>query len=259
MGFVEDKDVRDKLREPFPKSQIGKLPATNKRPALDYVGHAAVSQRLNDVVPGWTYSITERFLWENECWVEGIMVIDGISRVEYGDGKNPKDAVGNFIRRAAMRFGVALDLWSRQELLSEGATAPQEPAAAPATQRPQETSGTGSVSSGASEAPAGPARLQSGEQPVSDTTPPASPEASPGEQAGGEGSVTVPDDPPAAAGDYDAPANEEQWIIARQHIGAPPKVVALYEQKHGVRKKKAEITQLELAELIEDALKKVDA
>lgn len=122
--FAVDPEYRKRLREPFPKEQIGKLPATQKRPALDFVGHAAVTDRLNNVAPDWNYTIDEQFSNDGTFWVRGTMTIGGITRVEYGDGDDPKDAIGNFIRRAAMRFGVAIDLWSRQEL-----SGPVEPAA----------------------------------------------------------------------------------------------------------------------------------
>jgi hypothetical protein len=114
-----------KLREKFPPEQIGKLPATQKRPALDFVGHAAVTDRLNRVVPDdWTYMIHERFVVDGSCWLFGTFTIGGVSRQEYGDGKDPKEAIGNFIRRGAMRFGVAIDLWSREELEASGELEP---------------------------------------------------------------------------------------------------------------------------------------
>jgi hypothetical protein len=121
-SFEDDDVMRKALREPFPPEQIGKLPASQRRPALDFVGHAAVTQRLNDAAPGWFYTVDELFSMGSICWIRGTMTIGGVSRIEYGDGDDPKDAIGNFIRRGAMRFGVALDLWSRQEL-----KAPAEP------------------------------------------------------------------------------------------------------------------------------------
>jgi hypothetical protein len=128
--YETDKMVRDWLRKPFKPEQIGKLPATSKRPALDFVGHAAVTDRLNKIAPGWSYTIDER--WDGlsaeyakgvevqvpTFWVRGTMTIGGVSRAEFGDGKDAKEAIGNFIRRGAMRFGVAIDLWSREELES---------------------------------------------------------------------------------------------------------------------------------------------
>ena len=115
-GFEENVEMRAQLRQSFDPAQIGKLPATQKRPELDFVGHAAVTDRLNLVAPGWTYVVDELFSVESTVWIRGTMIVGGVSRVEYGDGDDPKEALGNFIRRAAMRFGVAIDLWSRQEL-----------------------------------------------------------------------------------------------------------------------------------------------
>jgi hypothetical protein len=114
--FAADEAMRTALREPFPPEQIGKLPATQKRPAQDFVGHAAVTDRLNMVASDWSYTVDELFNHGGDCWIRGTMTIGGISRPEYGDGSTPKEAIGNFIRRGAMRFGVALDLWSREEL-----------------------------------------------------------------------------------------------------------------------------------------------
>jgi hypothetical protein len=114
--FITDKMVRDWLRKPFRPEQIGKLPATAKRPALDFVGHAAVTDRLNRIAPDWTYTIDQMSTIGETIWIRGTMTIGGVSRPEFGDGADPKEAIGNFLRRGAMRFGVAIDLWSREEL-----------------------------------------------------------------------------------------------------------------------------------------------
>ena len=128
VSFAVDSEMRDALRKPFPREQIGKLPATARRPALDYVGHAAVTDRLNTAAPDWTYTIDERFTATTRelikgqdvdvvsCWIRGTMTVAGVSRCEFGDGADPKEALGNFLRRAAMRFGVAIDLWSKEAL-----------------------------------------------------------------------------------------------------------------------------------------------
>lgn len=114
------------LRKPFPKEQIGRLPKTAKRPALDFVGHAAVTDRLNQAAPGWSYTVDEMFSMGEICWIRGTMTIDGVSRTEYGDGSDPKEAIGNFLRRAAMRWGVAIDLWSREDLTTSAGVSPSE-------------------------------------------------------------------------------------------------------------------------------------
>jgi hypothetical protein len=145
----ELKAIRDRLRAPFPKEQIGRLPATSKRPALDYVGHAAVTDRLNAVVPEWSYTIDAESALEGSYWIRGTMTIGGVSRPEFGDGPDPKQALGNFIRRAAMRFGVALDLWSREELETSPAAGPASAGAGVATTAEAVTTPVAQASRGA--------------------------------------------------------------------------------------------------------------
>lgn len=103
------------LKHPFDRKQISKLPASDKRPALDYVNHAHVTNRLNQYAPDWSYTVDEIVTENGECWVRGTMTIYGASRVEFGKGKNPLEAMSHFIRRAAMRFGVATDLWAKED------------------------------------------------------------------------------------------------------------------------------------------------
>lgn len=114
------------LRRPFPPEQVGKLEpaAGSNRPVLDYVGHAAVTDRLLEVDPGWH--------WEPLAYTaEGLPALDkagnlwirltvgGMTRLGVGDGKNAKEQIGDAIRNAAMRFGVALDLWSKEDLTQQ--------------------------------------------------------------------------------------------------------------------------------------------
>jgi hypothetical protein len=114
------------LRRPFPPEQVGKLipKAGSSRPVLDYVGHAAVTDRLLEVDPAWS--------WEPMgCEPSGIPALDakgnlwinltvaGVTRPGVGDsenGKGAKELIGDAIRNAAMRFGIALDLWSKEDL-----------------------------------------------------------------------------------------------------------------------------------------------
>lgn len=143
------------LRKPFPRESVGLLPRALKKdspkskcekcggyhgfPAihLDYVGHAAVTDRLLQVDPEWT--------WEPVAFgPDGLPLIDGngglwirltvagVTRLGYGhpDGKRGgdaiKEAIGDALRNAAMRFGVALDLWSKEELQNGVAKATTE-------------------------------------------------------------------------------------------------------------------------------------
>ena len=141
------------LREPFPQNLIGKLPKPTKAQTealkadfkrgsrcalcggwhqaevvhLDYVGHAALTDRLLDADLAWT--------WEPLAMTtDGLPVLDpsggmwikltvcGVTRLGYGhaegkEGGNAiKEVIGDALRNAAMRFGAALDLWHKGDL-----------------------------------------------------------------------------------------------------------------------------------------------
>lgn len=112
-----------RLRQPFPEGLIGKLPKAGT--TLDFVGHGAVTDRLLEVDPSWTWEPMGRDehgapvldfesgdpvgLWLN-------LTVLGVTRPGYGSCKPGqfeavKVLIGDGIRNAAMRFGVALDLW----------------------------------------------------------------------------------------------------------------------------------------------------
>jgi hypothetical protein len=117
-----------KLDDPFPKSLVGLLPRTSKRPAMEYVGHGAVTRRLLDVDPNWTWepmgygpdgtAAVERDQHGRPIglWIK--LTVNGVTRPGYGDCESGqfsamKVLIGDALRNAAMRFGVALDLWVR--------------------------------------------------------------------------------------------------------------------------------------------------
>lgn len=126
------------LRAEFPASAIGQLPKpTNKDnpkgtckecgkwhglPAvhLDYVGHAATTDRLLSVDPDWTWEPMalgangEPLMTNGGLWIK--LTVCGVTRPGFGDGNSMKEVIGDAIRNAAMRFGVALDLWAKEDL-----------------------------------------------------------------------------------------------------------------------------------------------
>ncbi len=114
------------LREPFPKSAIGKMPKAGLQ--LDYVGHAAVTQRLLEVDPEWTWrpmcvdEMTGKVQLDDNGGLWIWLTVAGVTRPGYGDGGNSKSgdavkvAIGDALRNAAMRFGVALDLWAKEDI-----------------------------------------------------------------------------------------------------------------------------------------------
>ena len=116
-------EQQDALRAPFPKEQIQKLPTGGLQ--LDYVSHAWVTDRLLAVDPMWTWkplAFTDAglpaFDSNGGLWIE--LTICGVTRYGYGEPQGrdkfdmTKGAIGNAIRNAAMRFGVALDLWAKE-------------------------------------------------------------------------------------------------------------------------------------------------
>lgn len=113
------------LRQPFPPHHISYLPKGGVK--LAYVGHAALTDRLLDADPAWT--------WEPLAMSpEGLPVLDpmggmwikltvcGVTRLGYGHAGNKeggdaiKEVIGDALRNAAMRFGAALDLWHKGDL-----------------------------------------------------------------------------------------------------------------------------------------------
>lgn len=114
------------LRAPFPPEQIGKLPKRSKKDDgtwgptvyLDYVGHADVTDRLLNVDPFWTWEPMARderglpaYDERGNLWIR--LTVCGVTRIGVGDGPDPKQRIGDALRNAAMRFGVALDLWAK--------------------------------------------------------------------------------------------------------------------------------------------------
>lgn len=138
------------LRAPFPPNQISLLPKPTKNRAemekltkarckecggwhattnvihLSYVGHAALTDRLLDADPAWS--------WEPMTLKDGLPAYDtngglwikltvcGVTRLGYGHagdkegGDAIKEVIGDALRNAAMRFGAALELWHKGDL-----------------------------------------------------------------------------------------------------------------------------------------------
>lgn len=135
-----------RLREPFEAHQINKLPKPYKAdspkgkcnecggyhglPAvhLDYVGHAALTDRLLDADPEWSWEFVATdpntgaplFDVNGGLWIR--LTVCGVTRLGYGDaqgkkgGNAVKEAIGDALRNAGMRFGAALDLWHKGDL-----------------------------------------------------------------------------------------------------------------------------------------------
>lgn len=144
-----------KLREPFPASEIRYLPRvwcgncrdmkgacknhqrvkcqkcrnniSSAHIDLAYVGHAEATNRLLNIDPAWGWepvALDEKGLPQHDqnggLWIR--LTVCGVTRLGYGnaEGKRGGDAVkeiiGDAIRNAGMRFGMALDLWTSSDL-----------------------------------------------------------------------------------------------------------------------------------------------
>ena len=118
-------DKLQELRKPFPDHQISYLPKGGTK--LAYVGHAALTDRLLDVDPGWTWeplAMSPHGLPVMDdlggMWIR--LTVCGVTRLGYGHAGNKqggdaiKEIIGDALRNAAMRFGAALELWHKGDL-----------------------------------------------------------------------------------------------------------------------------------------------
>lgn len=151
---MEPNEALAKLREKFPKEDVDKLPKilsksdTDKGACvkgskysadgtycggfharaihLDYVGHAALTERLLDADPLWSWEPVAfgedglpKLDGNGGLWIR--LTVAGVTRLGYGDAQGKqgpnavKEAIGDALRNAAMRFGAALDLWRKTD------------------------------------------------------------------------------------------------------------------------------------------------
>lgn len=143
-----------KMREDFSPNDIGKLPKPTQQQTdavkqnykegqrcklchgwhhpdvqhLDYIGHAAITNRLLDADPEWNWEplasspdglpLVDK---DGGMWIR--LTVGGVTRMGYGDaGKKTgpdamKERIGDALRNAAMRFGAGLELWHKGEFL----------------------------------------------------------------------------------------------------------------------------------------------
>jgi hypothetical protein len=120
-----------------PSEMVGKLQkrytdrnGTDRVIELDYLGHAAVTDLLLAHDPCWSWEpaaadeqgrpLVDR---DKDGWARGLWIrltIHGHTRLGYGTcpaGKQDavKELIGDALRNAAMRFGLALSLWAKEE------------------------------------------------------------------------------------------------------------------------------------------------
>lgn len=156
------------LRQPFPERLIGKKPINVAKEGakaecdvchgyhrwatghLDFVGHAAVTDRLLDADPYWTWEpadLPNLPMPVGGLWIK--LTVAGVSRLGFGyaplkdrndneaTGNQVKEAIGDALRNAAMRFGVGLNLWHKGDFFEvDHGDAVARESAPPTTQAP---------------------------------------------------------------------------------------------------------------------------
>ena len=131
-----------KLLSPFPKKLVRKAP-TGK--FGDYVPHAHYVERLRDSEVEYSWYVEPIYGMHNgekrivgakgTIQIEGMGTYEGIgdvdtfklSNAKFNDGTNLKDAESDAFKRACMRFGLGVELWSGSKQSEEEATAATEP------------------------------------------------------------------------------------------------------------------------------------
>lgn len=130
--------VLDRYGVPDPKI-VGKLPRGNIQ--LDYVGHAEITKILIEIDPLWDWKPLKidddglpSYRVENGmAHMAGAMTLLGHTRLAVGSAPHNKqdllkELISDFIRNAAMRFGIALSLWSKEEWSDDPKPAAKKPA-----------------------------------------------------------------------------------------------------------------------------------
>lgn len=173
-GVITASDTWARLTQPFPPSWVEKLPKPVKgrdddkgrcqqgtrysadghycggwharSVHLDYVGHAGITMRLNDVLGpgGWDFQPMATtpeglpIINQSAFWAKLSVTVDGetVTKWELAANFNgPQEALGDALRRCAMRLGIGTYLWAKSEHAAELA-AHQEPEPEREAERP---------------------------------------------------------------------------------------------------------------------------
>jgi hypothetical protein len=141
-------EVLAKYAVPDPKI-VGKLPKGGAQ--LDFVGHADITRILIEIDPHWRLV---PIAWDNgrpamnivndmaTMWFE--LTLLGCSRLAIGSAKAnafdlDKQLYGDALRNGAMRFGISLNLWTKNEWedLDHNPTPASKPKLMPAGSKPK--------------------------------------------------------------------------------------------------------------------------
>jgi hypothetical protein len=121
---VELRNILKDYAKPDP-SIVQQLPKGGTK--LDFVGHADITRILIEIDPYWS--------WEPCGWAQGRPAIHvengtatmwgwltvhgkellGVGSVRADKGDYEKELIGDFLRNASMRFGISLNLWTKNQ------------------------------------------------------------------------------------------------------------------------------------------------
>lgn len=132
-------EVLKKYAVPDPQI-VGKLPKGGI--TLDFVGHADITRQLIEIDPCWSWEpiafdvdgLPAYRVENGMAHMAGRLTVHGVSRIGVGSVAHNKpdivkELISDFLRNAAMRFGICLALWTKSEWEDLGAT-PAKPAPA---------------------------------------------------------------------------------------------------------------------------------
>jgi hypothetical protein len=140
------KAVLEQYATPDPKI-VGTIPRSGIN--LSYVSHAEITRILIDIDPMWN--------WQPASWIDGRPAINitngvatmwatltllnksliGVGSVRSDKPDYEKELIGDFLRNAAMRFGICLSLWSKQDFSQHQEPAPVRKASPDHPAQPQ--------------------------------------------------------------------------------------------------------------------------
>jgi len=130
------------LLSPFPQELVRKAPAGKFG---DYVPHAHYVERLRDSGINYKWECEPVYSTHNGekriVGAKGIITLDNmgsyvgfgdvdtfkLNNEKFNDGSNLKDAESDAFKRACMRFGLGVELWSGSKQSEEEATSDTEP------------------------------------------------------------------------------------------------------------------------------------
>ncbi len=123
MAGATKSETRDILSKPFPPEKVKQKRGQGNR-TMNYISHGLVTERLNEADPGWSSEVLTEHIYKDQNGIPhcaGVTIsltVNGVTRVEAGgpqrqDGftNEIKNAYSDALKRAAMRFGVALEMW----------------------------------------------------------------------------------------------------------------------------------------------------